>query len=67
MWFSVFRTEQIKLEKWSVAMHFRIVSLCLLSKDMNIIMLRNIFLHVALYGFQTWPLNVREIQTKNVC
>jgi hypothetical protein len=67
MWFNIFRIEQIELEKWSVAMHFRIVPLCLLSKNINIIMLRTcIFLHVVLYGFQTWPLNLKKIQTENL-
>ena len=33
MWLSVFRIEQIKLEKWSVSIHCSIVPFYLLSKN----------------------------------
>jgi hypothetical protein len=67
MWLSLFRIEQIKLEKWSVTIHHSIVPFCPLSKNMNIIILIIIFAQVALYGFQTWPLNFQEMQTENIC
>jgi hypothetical protein len=67
MWFSIFRIEQIKLEKWSVTIHYSTVPFCLPSKIMNIIILRIVFVHIALYGFQTWPLNFQKIQIENVC
>jgi len=67
MCLSIFRIEHTKLEIWSVTIHYSIVPFCLLSKHINIIILRIVCVHVALYGFQTWPLNFQEIQTENAC